>query len=109
MQQQENGTKKLRKGKKAALALLLAAVVLLILGVAASRVPALYRYTIDEAKAAAYRHFHIAEAEVSRVEAELDDGVYEIEFAANGTEYECDIHALTGFVYNTSVTQKSVP
>ncbi len=56
----------------------------------------------DTAKAVAFKHAGVAEAEVSRLNVKLDrdDGVlaYEIEFDYAGYEYEYDIHAYTGTI-----------
>ena len=56
--------------------------------------------TVDEAKAAAFSHAGVAEADTSRLEVEMDrdDGrtVYEIEFHVGWTEYSYEIDAVTG-------------
>ena len=38
----------------------------------------------------------LTEAEVRDAEYDLDDGVYELEFKANGMEYEYAVNAVTG-------------
>ena len=57
---------------------------------------------VDEAKAAALKKAGVSAADVRWENAELDrdDGipVYELEFSANGVEYDCDVHAETGKV-----------
>ncbi len=52
--------------------------------------------TLDEAKAIAVAHANVTDPVFGDCEFDDDEGVYEIEFAANGIEYECEINALTG-------------
>ncbi len=56
----------------------------------------------DAAKEAAYAHAGITASDATNIEAELDYEhgrmVYELEFDANGYEYEYDINAVTGEV-----------
>ena len=52
--------------------------------------------TLDEAKAIAVAHANATDPVFGDCEFDDDEGVYEIEFAANGIEYECEINALTG-------------
>lgn len=53
-----------------------------------------------QAKKIAYTHAQIAESNVEKYKASIDDedgiAVYEIEFTVNGTEYEYDIDAVNG-------------
>jgi len=57
---------------------------------------------LDKAKSVALKKAGVSAADVRWEKAELDrdDGVpvYELEFSANGTEYDCDVHAETGKV-----------
>jgi len=58
------------------------------------------RLTAEEAKAIALKHagFPPEQVRFLRADFDYDDGVpqYEVEFVANGWEYEYDIHAETG-------------
>jgi len=60
------------------------------------------KISADEAKAAALAHAKLDEENVSDVDIDLDrdNGVliYEVDFNANGTEYDYDINAETGEV-----------
>ncbi len=68
----------------------------------ATDTPAPSYITRDEALAAAYKHAGVNAADVKNLKVELDtdDGVasYEIEFDANGFEYDYDIDAVTGAI-----------
>lgn len=65
------------------------------------------RITLDEAKDIALKHSGFSENQVRFTKAELDydDGTaeYEIEFAANGAEYEYKIKASTGQITESDV------
>ena len=50
----------------------------------------------DAAKAIAFEHLGIAEADCTHLEYDLDDGRYQIEFNYDGKEYEVKINAATG-------------
>ena len=54
--------------------------------------------TLDQAKAIALKDAGLAQAEFTKAKQDYDDGrqVYEIEFRANGKEYEYDIESSTG-------------
>ena len=62
--------------------------------------------TAEEAKSAALTHAGVSEGSVAQLEIEFDseDGlmVYEVEFYANGAEYDYDINARTGEVVKFS-------
>ena len=62
--------------------------------------------TVEEAKKAAlnYAGVKASEATFTKVHRDWDDGreVYEVEFYANGTEYEMDVDVLTGAVTDFS-------
>ena len=62
--------------------------------------------TAEEAKSAALTHAGVSESSVAQLEIEFDseDGlmVYEVEFYANGAEYDYDINARTGEVVKFS-------
>ena len=68
------------------------------------KTPAAQTGAVDEegAKAAAFAHAGVSAADVTglKVESDWDDGVriYEIEFRANGAEYDYEIDAATGAV-----------
>lgn len=70
---------------------------------------------IEAAKAAAYAHAGVSEADVLFVETDFDSEhgvmVYEVEFYAGNVEYEYDINALTGEVvkFEQEQTGASVP
>ena len=57
---------------------------------------------VDAAKAAAYAHAGVAEADVTELEVDFDyekgQMVYELEFLAKGVEYEYDVNAATGAI-----------
>lgn len=57
---------------------------------------------VDAAKAAAFAHAGITEADVTGLEVDFDyekgQMVYELEFWANGVEYEYDVNAATGAI-----------
>lgn len=52
----------------------------------------------DQAKQIALKHAGVT---ASKVKAELDNGVWEIEFTANGYEYEYEINATTGKIIHS--------
>ncbi len=52
--------------------------------------------SLEEAKAAAFKHLGIKESDISRPEYELDDGKYELSFHVGKTEYDVDVDATTG-------------
>ena len=52
----------------------------------------------DQAKQIALKHAGVTTA---KVKAELDKGVWEIEFTANGYEYEYEINATTGKIIHS--------
>ncbi|MDO4568221.1 MAG: PepSY domain-containing protein, partial [Clostridia bacterium] len=56
--------------------------------------------TLDEAKQIAVAHAGVANPRFT--DCELDDGKYEIEFVADGIEYDYDIDAFTGAVLKSS-------
>ncbi len=70
---------------------------------------------VEAAKAAAYAHAGVSEADVLFVETDFDSEhgvmVYEVEFYAGNVEYEYDINALTGEVvkYEQKNTGTSIP
>lgn len=88
---------------KKTFALLLVLVMMLALSVTAS---AAGRLTPDEAKQAALDYVGVdaSNADFTKLKRDWDDGreVYEIEFYADGTQYEMDIDALTGRVKDFS-------
>ncbi|MBR3237093.1 MAG: PepSY domain-containing protein [Oscillospiraceae bacterium] len=88
---------------KKTFALLLVLVMMLALSVTAS---AAGRLTPDEAKQAALDYVGVdaVNAAFTKLKRDWDDGreVYEIEFYADGTQYEMDIDALTGRVKDFS-------
>lgn len=57
---------------------------------------------LEKAKSIALQRAGVSAASVrwEKAEFDYDDGrpVYELEFSANGVEYDCDVHALTGKV-----------
>ncbi len=54
---------------------------------------------VEKAKEIALSHAGVSASQVTRWEkAERDDGVYDIEFKANGKEYDFEIHATSGKV-----------
>ena len=67
----------------------------------------------DKAKQIALEHANVSESSVSYCDIHLDyemgTMVYEVEFYANGTEYDYDINALTGDVLHVESEQKSSP
>ncbi len=52
--------------------------------------------TLEEAKAIAFAHLGITEADTYNREYELDKGIYELSFHVGNTEYDVDIDAATG-------------
>ena len=88
---------------KKTFAVLLVLVMMLALSVTAS---AAGRLTPDEAKQAALDYVGVdaSNADFTKLKRDWDDGreVYEIEFYADGTQYEMDIDALTGRVKDFS-------
>ena len=56
------------------------------------------RIGIEKARQLVLAQLGLTEAEFSDSEYELDDGVYELEFTANGIEYEYELDAFTGKV-----------
>lgn len=56
------------------------------------------RIGIEKARELVLAQLGLTEAEFSDSEYELDDGVYELEFTANGIEYEYELDAFTGKV-----------
>ncbi len=54
--------------------------------------------TAEEAKALAFSHLGVREDQVSQLQTELDDGIYEIEFLYDGMEYSFEIDAATGTI-----------
>lgn len=88
---------------KKTFAVLLVLVMMLALSVTAS---AAGKLTPDEAKQAALDYVGVdaSNAEFTKLKRDWDDGreVYEIEFYADGTQYEMDIDALTGRVKDFS-------
>ena len=89
---------------KKAVAVVLAVMMVLVLSVSAfaARGP----LTLEEAKQAAleYAGVKASEATFTKAHRDFDDGheVYEIEFYANGTEYEMDVDANTGRILEFS-------
>ena len=53
---------------------------------------------LDKAKELVLGQLGLEEATFTEREYELDDGVYELEFTANGVEYEFEVNAVTGKV-----------
>ena len=53
---------------------------------------------LEKAKELVLAQLGLKEAQFVDKEYELDDGVYELEFTANGTEYEFEVDAVTGKV-----------
>ncbi|HIS50929.1 MAG TPA: PepSY domain-containing protein, partial [Candidatus Gallacutalibacter pullistercoris] len=53
---------------------------------------------LDKAKELVLGQLGLEEASFTEREYELDDGVYELEFTANGVEYEFEVNAVTGKV-----------
>ncbi|MBS6196667.1 MAG: PepSY domain-containing protein [Clostridiales bacterium] len=53
---------------------------------------------LDKAKELVLAQLGIQEASFTEKDYELDDGVYELEFTANGTEYEFEVDAVSGKV-----------
>jgi len=65
--------------------------------------------TQGAAKKAALEYFGIADGtEVYGMEADADDGRYEVEFHLDGTEYECDIDRSTGEVLKAKINDRFV-
>lgn len=56
------------------------------------------RIGIEKARELVLAQLGLTEAEFSESEYELDDGVYELEFTANGVKYEYELDAFTGKV-----------
>ena len=56
------------------------------------------RIGVEKARELVLAQLGLTEAEFSDSEYELDDGVYELEFTANGIEYEYELDAFTGKV-----------
>jgi hypothetical protein len=56
------------------------------------------RIGIEKARELVLAQLGLTEAKFSESEYELDDGVYELEFTANGVEYEYELDAFTGKV-----------
>ena len=89
---------------KKAVAVVLAVMMVLVLSVSAfaARGP----LTLEEAKQAAleYAGVKASEATFTKAHRDFDDGreVYEIEFYANGTEYEMDVDVNTGRILDFS-------
>ncbi len=54
------------------------------------------RIGIEKAKEIVLAQLGLTEAEFTEKKYELDDGVYELEFTANGIEYEYEVDAYTG-------------
>ena len=61
----------------------------------------------DDAKAAAFAHAGVAEADVTRLKIDLDedDGrlEYELEWRVGGTEYECTVDASSGSILHFEI------
>ena len=53
---------------------------------------------LEKAKEIVLSQLGLTEADFTEREYELDDGVYELEFTANGVEYEYEVNAFTGKV-----------
>ena len=89
---------------KKAVAVVLAVMMVLVLSVSAFA--ARGSLTLEEAKQAAleYAGVKASEATFTKAHRDFDDGreVYEIEFYANGTEYEMDVDAYTGRILEFS-------
>ena len=51
---------------------------------------------LDKAKELVLAQLGLDEAQFTEKDYELDDGVYELEFTANGTEYDFEVDAVTG-------------
>ena len=89
---------------KKAVAVVLAVMMVLVLSVSAFA--ARGSLTLEEAKQAAleYAGVKASEATFTKAHRDFDDGrvVYEIEFYANGTEYEMDVDASTGRILDFS-------
>ena len=56
------------------------------------------RIGTEKARELALAQLGLSQADFSQGEYELDDGVYELEFTANGVEYEYEVDAVTGKV-----------
>ena len=54
--------------------------------------------TLEKAQEIVLAQLHLDAAEFTDKEYELDDGVYELEFTANGVEYEFEVNAVNGKV-----------
>ncbi len=65
--------------------------------------------TLAQAKALAFAHLGITESQVSQLETELDDGIYEIEFLYNGIEYSFEIDASTGIIEDIDQEEADLP
>lgn len=67
----------------------------------------------EKAKQIAFEHANVSEANASYTQVDLDYEmgmmVYEVEFYANGSEYDYDINALTGEVLHVKSEQKTTP
>jgi len=69
--------------------------------------------SVADAKAKALAHANVSDDDAAfiRVEAEIDDGrlIYDIEFRANDTEYECEIDAVSGEVLSHEIDSDKLP
>ncbi len=67
----------------------------------------------EQAKQIALQHANVSEANTSycnvKLDYEMGTMVYEVEFYANGTEYDYDINALSGEVMHVKSEQKTTP
>ena len=95
---------------KKVLALVLAAAMMLALGTTAFAAGG--RLTVEQARETALRYAGVnaAEATFTKAHRDWDNGreVYEIEFYANGTEYDMDVDVETGAVTDFSTEQHFV-
>ncbi len=51
---------------------------------------------LEKAKELVLAQLGLSEADFTNKEYELDDGIYELEFTVDGTEYEYKVHSITG-------------
>ncbi len=58
---------------------------------------------LDKAKELALKEFGVKNAEFNERDTDFDDGLYELEFVADGVKYECDVDALTGKIYDKDI------
>jgi uncharacterized membrane protein YkoI len=79
----------------------------------AAQTPATDKLTAEQAQEIALKHAGLTKEQVSGLKAtfDYDDGIpeYDIDFYYNGTEYDYDIHAVTGEILRTEKEAEPAP